>query len=271
VPKWQGEGDQFLSYQLMWAEGPLVRTVGDARLALAAMSKPQPLDPFYAAVPLNGEPLKRPIRVGLLRDVGVVKPDPAVNQALDQAAALLTDAGYVVEEVELPLLHEAYTLWYLLALEEIRQVMPQIEEVGDEGMKVAARYYYENAKQWWGAAPTITDYMNGYARRGTLINQLQQFLQDHPLLLLPVSAEQAFPQDLDLESVEANMRIIRAQWSLMAVPVLGFPGISVPTGVVNGLPVGVQILGRKFREDTLLDAADVIQSRTGVITPIDPR
>lgn len=85
-------------------------------------------------------------RVGLLRDVGVATPRSAVNDALDTAAGWLTEAGYVVEEVELPLLEEAYRLWYLLAMEEFPQIMPLVEEIGDEGMKRAATTYYAAAE-----------------------------------------------------------------------------------------------------------------------------
>ncbi|MDP9440468.1 MAG: amidase family protein, partial [Actinomycetota bacterium] len=215
-------------------------------------------------------PLARPIRVGLLRDVGVAAPEPSVNEALDAAAGWLSEAGYVVEEVELPLLEEAYRLWYLLAMEEFRQIMPLVEEIGDEGMKRADAAYYAAAEGWWGESPGLYDYMNGYARRGTLIGRLQAFMQDYPLVLLPVSAEQAFEQDADIASIERGLEVVAAQWSMMAIPVLGFPAISVPTGVANGLPTGVQILGRRFREDALFDAAEVVEARGGVLTPIDP-
>ena len=112
--------------------------------------------------------------------------------------------------------------------------------------------------------------MNGYARRGTLISKLQQFLVKYPLLLMPVSAEQAFEQDADIASVESMRRCMAAQWSMMAIPVLGFPAISVPTSVENGLPVGVQLLGRRFREDTLFDAAEILEAHSTIKTPIDP-
>ncbi len=58
---------------------------------------------------------------------------------------------------------------------------------------------------------------------------------------------------------------------LSAVPTLGFPAVAVPTGTVAALPVGVQLLGQRFREDTVLDAAKVIEARGGALTPIDPR
>lgn len=275
VPHWSGrtEADETLSVQSMTVQGALARTVADLRIALDCMSGFDPRDPCTVAVSLAGanEALPRPIRVGLLRDVGVATPHLPVNEALDTAAAWLGDAGYVVEEVELPLLEEAYRLWWLLVMEEFRQTMPLVEQVGDESIKRAAAHYYEVAQEWWGSAPGLVEYMKGYARRGTLIGRLQAFMQDFPLVLLPVSAEQPFEQDADIISVERARQVIAAQWSMVAIPTLGFPAISVPTAVVNGLPAGVQILGRRFREDTVFDAAEVIEARGGVLTPIDPR
>jgi amidase len=58
---------------------------------------------------------------------------------------------------------------------------------------------------------------------------------------------------------------------MFGVPVLGLPAVSVPTGVAGGLPMGVQIIGRRFREDMVLDAAQVIEARCPPFTPIDPR
>jgi amidase len=61
-----------------------------------------------------------------------------------------------------------------------------------------------------------------------------------------------------------------AQWPMMSIALLGFPAISVPTSVSGGLPAGVQIVGRRFREDTILDAAEIIESRANIQVPIDP-
>jgi amidase len=155
-------------------------------------------------------------------------------------------------------------------MEEFRQIMPLVEQVGDDGMKGAAANYYTVAQDWWGPSPGLEDYMNGYARRGTLIARLQAFMEDIPLVLLPVSAELAFEQDADLASVERARGVMAAQWSMMAIPMLGFPAISVPTSVVDGLPAGVQILGNRFREDAVFDAAEVIEARGDVPSPIDP-
>jgi amidase len=273
IPTWYGRSDidQPLSVQTMLTQGPLARCVADLRLALAAMSAFNPRDALHAPAPLSGEPLARPIRVGLLRDAGAARPSPAVNAALDQAAGWLRDAGYRVDEIGDLGFGEAYRLWYLLAMEEFRQIMPRVEQISDNGMKKAATHYYAVAREWWGDKPGLADYINGYARRGTLIVRLQRFLQDCPLILLPVSAEQAFVQDADIHSVNSARKVMAANWSMMAIPMLGFPLLAVPTGIANGLPVGVQLVGRRFREDTVLDAGDVIEARAGLLTPIDPR
>jgi amidase len=201
----------------------------------------------------------------------VAAPAAAVSAALDQAAGWLRDAGYVVQETELPLLAEAYRLWWLLVMEEFRLLMPMVEQMGDDGIKKAAEYYYAVAAQWWGSQPGLGEYLTGYARRGTLMRMLSEFMVRYPLVLLPVSAEQAFAQDEDIASLESARRVIAAQAPMMAVPVLGFPAVSVPTGVAGGLPAGVQLLGRRFDEDGVLNAAGVIEARAGVLTPIDPR
>ncbi|MBB3084511.1 amidase family protein [Geodermatophilus sabuli] len=262
--------DPALSVQSMLVQGPLARSVADTRLALRGMTGADPRDPFHVPGAPAAPAAERPFRIAVVRDHGVATPTPAVDDALDRAASWLGDAGYVVEEVELPLLAEAYRLWYLLCMEEFRQIMPLVEEVGDEGMKKAAEGYYAVSAEWWGERPGLTDYMNGYARRGTLIRQLGEFMQRFSTVLLPVSAEQAFEQDADIASVESMRRVMAAQASMMAIPVLGFPALSVPTGITDGLPAGVQLLGRRFGEDGILDAAEVIEARAGTFTPIDP-
>jgi amidase len=265
------EVDASLSVQTMLVQGPLARTVADIRLTMRALNDFSPRDPAFVPGARAAARPERPLRVGLVRDLGVAAPTAEVSASLDQAAGYLRDVGCVVEEIELPVLAEAYRLWYLLCMEEFRLAMPMVNEVGDKGMQKAAEHYYAVAADWWGEKPTLEQFIAGYARRGTLIRQLGEILESYPLVLLPVSAEQAFEQDADIASVESMRRLMAAQASMMAIPVLGFPAMSVPTGVAGGLPTGVQLLGRRFDEDTLLEAATVIEARTGVFTPIDPR
>jgi amidase len=59
----------------------------------------------------------------------------------------------------------------------------------------------------------------------------------------------------------------------MVIPVniLGLPSCAVPVGCDDGLPQGVQLIGRRFREDLLLDAAQAVEDRAPALTPIEPR
>lgn len=263
--------DASLSVQTMLVQGPLARSVADIRLTMRALNDFSHRDPAFVPGARAAVRPARPLRVGLVRDLGVAAPTAEVNASLDQAADYLRDVGYVVEEIELPVLAEAYRLWYLLCMEEFRLAMPMVNEVGDQGMQKAAEHYYAVAAEWWGEKPTLEQFITGYARRGTLIRQLGEILESYPLIVMPVSSEQAFEQDADIASVESMRRLMAAQASMMAIPVLGFPAMSVPTGVASGLPTGVQLLGRRFDEETLLEAATVIETRAGTFTPIDPR
>jgi amidase len=207
----------------------------------------------------------------VLRRNGVTTNIQAVDDALDSAADWLAAAGYEVEEIELPLLEEAYRLWYLLCMQDFRPLLPLVDQVGDVGLQRIVAHCYAVAEQWWGPEPTLDECLAGWARRGTLISQLQQFLEDYPLVLLPVSGEQAFEWDRDIATPESMCELAAIQYSMMAIAVLGFPALSVPTGVANGLPVGVQLLARRFDESALLDAGTLIEANAGVLTPVDPR
>ena len=263
--------DPALHVQAMVVQGPLARTVADARLMLRGMARADPRDPFSVPGAPEPPPADRPIRVALVRDVGVAAPFAAVDAALERAAGWLADAGCAVEEVELPLLAEAHRLWYLMTMAGSRPAAPLLAGLGDDDVRRAAEAYDDVSAQWWGRAPTTGDLLGGYARRGTLMGRLGEFLERYPIVLLPDSEEQAFEQDADLAGTEGMRRVTAALWPMTSIAVLGFPAVAVPTGVADGLPVGVQLLGRRFDEERLLDIADVIEARAGTCTPIDPR
>ncbi|MFF8610489.1 amidase [Streptomyces sp. NPDC015346] len=266
VSGWEPGGDmEFdspLSFQTMAVHGPLGWTVDDVRRGLDAMVTPDLRDPVgLPARPPLGAPGARPMKVAVVRDVGIAKPHPAVEAAMDHAAAWLGEAGYEVEEVELPLLGEAARLWSLLLYEELRTMMPEIERFGDDTVRISLASSFAAAAETWGEQPTLDAYIKGYARRGTLITRLQQYLGDERILLTPVSAEPPFEQDADLAGDARVRELLAAQWPMQAVPVLGFPAMSVPTGLADGLPSGVQLIGGRFREHLILEAATVIESR----------
>ncbi|MGP4027435.1 amidase [Actinomadura sp. 3N407] len=257
-----------LTFQAWAVQGPIARTVADARTALQAMAGPDLRDPFGVPALPQAAPRTGPVRVGVVRDVGIVTSHPSVDQGLDTAARWLADAGYEVEELELPLLAEAARLWSLLLFEDLRPMLPGMLEMADEALGVHLKYAYEFAAGLWGDKPGITAYIQGWARRATLITRLQEMLGTGMILLTPVSAEPPFEQDADIAGPERGRNLVAAQWPMTSLPVLGFPGVSVPAMVADGLPIGVQLVGGRFTEDLILDAAQAIEDRAPRLTPV---
>jgi len=90
-------------------------------------------------------------------------------------------------------------------------------------------------------------------------------MEDVPLVLAPVSQVPPFPQGEDLKGDARVKRMLDEQSMLYAVNLLGLPAAAVPTGLHDGVPLGVQIIGPRFREDLCLDAAQTIENALGVL------
>jgi amidase len=108
------------------------------------------------------------------------------------------------------------------------------------------------------------------AYRATALRRWQLFMVDAPLVLCPVAMEPALPYGVDVADDASVERLYRSHVWLFATAYLGLPSISVPTGRVDGVPMGVQVIGPRFREDLVLDAAAAIERACGTLTPIDP-
>jgi amidase len=90
------------------------------------------------------------------------------------------------------------------------------------------------------------------------------------VLLLPVSGELPFPDHDDVTGFARFERMMAAQLPMIAPALLGLPGLTVSTGMVGTVPVGVQLLGSRYREDILLAAGAAIEAGGTPPAPIDP-
>ncbi len=261
-----------LSAQLMSVQGPLARSVADIRVALEAMSLADHRDVWWVPAPLQGPKSKQSIRVALSFDCGDrVSLHPALKQAVRQAGDHLASAGYVVEEVAHPALAELMELWDLLARNEnLLFIKSQIEKMGDEGIKRSFLAQFGNRPLL-----DMETHLRALAKRSILIRQWALLMEAYPIVLGPVSADLPFTQGLDIVSEQGAAHTLGCQAPSFAVPVLGFPAIAVPLGTARSegveLPIGVQLMGARFREDQILDAAQVLESACPVQVPINPR
>lgn len=263
------KAERAISAQLMSVQGPLARSVRDLRLAFEAMSARDARDPWWVPAPLSGPPLPR--RVTVVRDPAALGSPPlsaATARALDDATGWLADAGYQIVDEAPPGFAAAARLWFDILVPEFRRFMQaDFERDGDEGLRRSVRYLADLAPEL-----SADEHLKALARRTTLQRDWWRFLDRVPLVLAPVSAAPPYAAGFDVESPERTRRVWAECSTMMAVPVLGLPAVAVPTGVADGLPAGVQIVGPRFREDACLDAAAAIEARSGMAgrTPIDP-
>jgi amidase len=251
--------------QVMHVVGPIARTVADLRISLSAMSVSDPRDPWSVPAPLDGPPMQ--LRAALcLRPAGkhVV---PEVEASVLDAGRRLADAGWVVEEVDdTPPLNESAEVneWLWLA-DGFEQLASAAEREGDPGALAVVAFAKPRTKTYLADAVA-----SALVQRATVVRQWQLFLNKYAVMVIPVSAELPFPDQLDLQGDAAFQRVWDSQFLLRATPALGLPILAVSTGLVGQTPVGVQIIAGRFREDLCLRAGEAIEARGTPPAPIDP-
>jgi amidase len=254
------------SLQLMSVQGPLARRVRDVRLGLAAMAQRDPRDPWWVPAPLEGPSPARPIRVALSVDPAKQGVHPDVAEAVRAAGAALAEAGYAVEEVDPPDIAGAAACWAALIGAELRHViLPYILKHGDADVIRCTELTLEQ-----GPDLGLDAYLKSLGDRSKHVRDWMLFFERYPLVVGPVSTEPPFTVGFDVESLERTRDVLQAQRLLVAVNLLGLPAVSVPTGLWGGLPLGVQVIGGRYREDLCLDAAEAIEAQRGLPTPVDP-
>src|SRR6201747_2724340 len=250
--------------QISAVAGPRARTSGDLRIALAAMSDHDARDPWWVPAPLQGP--AKPKRAALCLQPDGLETVAEVKAAVADAGKRLERAGWIVEEVETPPLREAADLQTKLWLGDAYEAqLAAAEREGDPGALACLRGNKAKVYPFDAAA-----FSNALTRRATLSREWIQFLEGYAVLLMPVSGELPFSDGLDLRDEASFERVWRAQMPQIGIPFMGLPGLTVSTGLVGRIPVGVQIVSGRYREDLCLLAGEAIEAGGTPSTPVDP-
>ena len=126
-----------------------------------------------------------------------------------------------------------------------------------------------------GQKDKLKDFENGglsraLVRRSTFVRDWELFLQRHAVVLMPMSGELPFPDNLDMQGEESFERVWAAQMPQIGIPFMGLPALSVATGLVGRTPTGVQLVAGRYREDLCLAAGEAIEAGGTPPMPCDP-
>ncbi|MBI3688656.1 MAG: indole acetimide hydrolase [Actinobacteria bacterium] len=259
--------DPTLAAQLMSVDGPMARRVADLRLALALMAGPDPRDPFCVPAPLEQpeQPGAGPLRVALVAEPPGGPTDPGIAAAVRLAGAHLAAAGYEVVEVTPPAYEQAVDCWGRTLITDLRAMMPVLTQI----MGADAVTFLSHAESAYPTLDTAAIAMM-YVERHGIARAWSAFMAEHPIVVSPVWTQPAFEVGFDVASPDAPMATLSLMRPVLPANLLGLPSAVVPCGMADGMPVGVQCIGRRFREDQCLAAAEAIERATGGTTPIDP-
>ncbi|GAA4029973.1 amidase family protein [Allokutzneria multivorans] len=254
-----------LASQLLPVDGPIARAVGDLRAAFRVLAGPDVDDPLALPVPLDGPPPTEPIKVGVVTDPGGFGVHPDVRTAVELAAAVLGGAGYAVEEVALPRYTDALTAYGKLISTEFGLSWPRIRPLLTEQSAQHMELSMERVPP-----SSLADYVRLTGDRHGIVRDWQRFQQRYPLVVGPVCTQPVGGRNLRMSGPEEHMRATLSISLNTVTSLVGVPAVAVPTGVVDGVPMGVQVIGARFREDMCLTAAEVLERHFGSFTPVTP-
>lgn len=256
--------DRLIGAQVMAVSGPIARSIADLQLSLAAMAAPDPRDPWYVPAPLQGGDFRKRAALCIAPD-GMPVTD-AVRAALTEAAEQLKAAGWSVEEVDTPSMRRAAEINACLWMAETQIAAKNLIELEAEP---DSQFVFEQMSRLAGEVG-LNDLMSALQARAALVREWEVFLQDYPVVICPVSGTLPFPQQQDVSAPEAFDAIYEAQLTQRGVPTLGVPALTVATGDMDGRPVGVQLIGPRYREDILFAAGFDLERAGTVPAVVDP-
>jgi amidase len=269
VPRWNatdGAGPP-LVVQLMAVNGPMARSAADLRAALAVISGADPRDPWSTPLPAEAaaHPAAGPIAVAVIAEPEGGSTHRDVAASVRRAAAALADAAYKVKEISPPPIAAAFETWSELVFSEIATMWPELEALASPG----ARTFLEHCfARWPSLAPDRVTL--AWIERLKVARAWTEFQVDYPLVLGPVSTQPPFEVGFDIRGPDDAAETMRRHRLLTVANLVGLPSAAVPTGVVDGVPQGVQLIGPYLGDELCLDAAMAIEQRLGTFAPIDP-
>ncbi len=269
-------GPKLLPEDTLSVAGPMARTVGDVALMLDAMAGRHPRDSL--SLPAPGESFQEalaarraPARIAYSPDLGLGPVDGEVAAICRRAAERLGELGAAVEEAH-PDLSDAVEVFQVLRAANFAANLKPTLEAHREALKPEVVWNIEK-----GLALSGDDIERATDARRRLQARVGEFFATYDLLVCPATIVPPFDIDLRyVEEIDGHTFETYIDWFAItfAITLTGCPALSLPCGfTADGLPVGLQMVGRADGEAGLLSAAALAEELFEVapLLPIDPR
>lgn len=247
-------------------QGPMARTVQDAALMLSAIAGPDPRSPIAIAEPgsVFSESLERDfkgVKIAWSKNLGDLPVDPRVTQVLENQQCVLHDLGCIVEagQPDFSGADEIFKVWRAWRF-ELRYT-----ELLKDHRKLIKDTVVWNTEQ--GQKLTGPQLGRAEVQRTELYHRVREFMENYEFLICPVNQvppfdiKQPYVEEIDGVKMETYIDWMK---SCYYITVTGLPAISVPCGFTpEGLPVGMQIVGRHNADLSVLQLAHAFEKATG--------
>ena len=262
VPSWPSAN----AWDTLAVMGPIGRTVADTALLFSAMAGPDPRAPVSISEPgsVFGKSLTRKFaktRIAWSRDLGGLPMDPRVTQALQPFKETFRDLGCAVDEAEPDFSGATESFETLRAIGFLQKYGTLAEQHADK-LKDTVLWNVAEGRRRTGA-----DVARAEALRTQLFHRLREFLRRHDFLVCPVNQLPPYPVEVEWPREIAGVPMGNyLDWmkSCYYITVTGHPAISVPAGFTpEGLPVGLQIVGRYGDDFGVLQLAHAFEALAG--------
>ncbi len=250
-------------FALIGVVGPMARTVSDLKALFEVMQGPDDGDTCAAPVPLrwpSDDEVKR-LKIGYFEDDGRTPVTPEIREAVRSAVDVLRRAGFQVEPFRPEGLEEARILWKKFFVKMggmlIRPMFDGREQVANPMLK---QYLDWSAAEPELGGPALLD---AWIRRDALRSSFLAQMRKYPILVCPPAAIPAFRHGERSWTIEGKLVHYLDAWSYTEwFNLLGNPAAVVPvSSSPEGLPIGVQIVGRPWEEEQVLTVAAALENQ----------
>ena len=242
--------------------GPMARTIADVRLLFEVIAGPDPGDALSAPVPSRAyrEGELRGMRIGILESDALGIATAETRTAVERAAKSVGERDFTVEPFRLDGLDRALDLWWFFFGPVIGNLIRQSVAGREAHISPMLLEYLSCTTS--GNSITLDQFTKACTDRDLLRAEILRQMRDTPVLLSPVSISPAFRHGQGNYHPGTGYRDTMrfSQW----LNLTGFPGASVPVGISSeGLPIGVQVIGRPFEDELVLAVAEALEQARG--------